>query len=42
MVLGARLRELASEFNNQYRITYEGTRPAKVDVGKPSLRSPFG
>ena len=28
MVLGSRLRELASEFNNQYRITYEGTRPS--------------
>jgi Ca-activated chloride channel homolog len=27
MLLGSRLRELASEFNNQYRVTYEGTRP---------------
>lgn len=30
IALGARLRELAAEFNNQYRVVYEGPRPGVI------------
>jgi Ca-activated chloride channel family protein len=39
MVLGAKLRELASEFNNQYRIIYEGTRPTAISRSSIHVRA---
>jgi hypothetical protein len=39
MALGARLRELASEFNNQHRIVYEGTRPTAISRRSIQVRA---
>jgi VWFA-related protein len=42
MVLGSRLRELASEFNNQYRITYEGSRPTAISRSSIQVQATRG